>query len=232
MVCNDQAAKSTLGHFYFGRADNMIKVLIVDDHPIMRKGLKQVLAEASDIVVAGEASNGQEALNRVLENDFQVILLDISMPGRSGLEVLSQLKKMKPSLSILILSTYPEEQYAVRALKSGASGYLTKESLPEELIAAIRKVARGGKYVSAALAEKLAFDLSDDADKPLHEALSDREYQVLCMIASGKTVKVIATELALSVKTISTYRRRILDKMKMQNNAELTHYAIQQGLVQ
>ena len=209
----------------------MIKVLIVDDHPIMRKGLKQVLSEASDIVVAGEASNGQEALSLALENDFQVVLLDISMPGRSGLEVLSQLKRLKSSLHILILSTFPEEQYAVRALKSGASGYLTKESLPEELIAAIRKVSGGGKYVSAALAEKLAFDLSDEAAKPLHETLSDREYQVMCMIASGKTVKVIAEELALSVKTISTYRRRILDKMKMTNNAELTHYAIRQGLV-
>jgi DNA-binding NarL/FixJ family response regulator len=138
---------------------------------------------------------------------------------------------LKPSLNILILSTYPEEQYAVRALKSSAAGYLTKESLPEELIAAIRKVARGGKYVSAALAEKLALDLSDDTAKPLHETLSDREYQVMCMIASGKTVKEIAEELALSVKTISTYRRRVLDKMKMKNNAELTHYAIQQGLV-
>lgn len=209
----------------------MIKVLIVDDHPIMRKGLKQVLLEASDIVVAGEASNGQEALSQVLENEFQVVLLDISMPGRSGLEVLSQLKSLRPSLNILILSTYPEEQYAVRALKSSASGYLTKESLPEELIAAIRKVSDGGKYVSAALAEKLAFDLAGDATKPLHEALSDREYQVMCMIASGKTVKVIADELALSVKTISTYRRRILDKMQMKNNAELTHYAIRQGLV-
>jgi DNA-binding NarL/FixJ family response regulator len=232
MVCNDQAAQSTLGHFHFERRDAMIKVLIVDDHPIMRRGLKQVLSEASDIVVAGEASNGQEALNQVLEKEFQVVLLDISMPGRSGLEVLSQLKRLKPALSILILSTYPEEQYAVRALKSGAAGYLTKESLPEELIAAIRKVARGGKYVSAALAEKLALDLSDDTAKPLHETLSDREYQVMCMIASGKTVKVIAEELALSVKTISTYRRRVLDKMKMKNNAELTHYAIQQRLVQ
>ncbi|MCI0694752.1 response regulator transcription factor [candidate division KSB1 bacterium] len=209
----------------------MIKVLIVDDHPIVRAGLKQILVEAPDIVVAGEASNGEEAVSQVLENEFQVVLLDISMPGRSGLEVLSQLKSLKPSLSILILSTYPEEQYAVRALKSGASGYLTKESLPEELIAAIRKVSGGGKYVSAALAEKLAFDLSDDRTKPLHETLSDREYQVLCMIASGKTVKQIGEELALSVKTISTYRRRILDKMKMKNNAELTHFAISQGLM-
>lgn len=210
----------------------MIKVLIVDDHPIVRAGLKQVLSEASDIVVTGEASNGEEAISQVLEHEFDVVLLDISMPGRSGLEVLSQLKSLKPFLSILILSTYPEEQYAVRALKSGAAGYLTKESLPEELIAAIRKVAQGGKYVSAALAEKLAFDLSAETAKPLHETLSDREYQVMCMIASGKTVKVIAAELALSVKTISTYRRRVLDKMKMKNNAELTHYAIRQGLVQ
>ncbi len=206
-------------------------MLIVDDHPIVRAGLKQILLEAPDIVVAGEASNGEEAVSQVLENEFQVALVDISMPGRSGLEVLSQLKSLKPSLNVLILTTYPEEQYAVRALKSSASGYLTKESLPEELIAAIRKVSGGGKYVSAALAEKLAFDLVGDLTQSPHETLSDREYQVMCMIASGKTVKVIAEELALSVKTISTYRRRILDKMKMQNNAELTHYAIRQGLV-
>ncbi len=208
----------------------MIKVLIVDDHPIVRAGLKQILLEASDIIVAGEASNGQEALTQILEKEFHVVLLDISMPGRSGLEVLSQIKSLNSALNILILSTYPEEQYAVRALKSSASGYLTKESLPEELIAAIRKVSNGGKYVSAALAEKLAFDLSDHLAEAPHETLSDREYQVLCMIASGKTVKTIAEELALSVKTISTYRRRILDKMKMKNNAELTHYVIRQGL--
>lgn len=209
----------------------MIKVLIVDDHPIVRAGLRQILLEAPDIVVTGEASNGEEAVTQVMENEFQVALVDISMPGRSGLEVLSQLKSLKPSLSILILTTYPEEQFAVRALKSSASGYLTKESVPEELIAAIRKVSDGGKYVSTALAEKLAFDVAGDLTQSPHEALSNREYQVMLMIASGKTVKVIAEELALSVKTISTYRRRILDKMNMNNNAELTHYAIRLGLV-
>jgi DNA-binding NarL/FixJ family response regulator len=207
----------------------MVKILIVDDHPIVRAGLKQILLEAPDIVVAGEASNGQEALSQALENEFQVVLMDISMPGRNGLDVFSQLKSLKPELNVLFLSTYPEEQYAMRALKSGAAGYVTKASAPDELIAAIRKVSDGGRYVSVALAEKLAFELAGDATKPLHEALSDREYQVMCMIASGKTVKQIAKELALSVKTISTYRRRILDKMKMKNNAEITYYAVRQG---
>ena len=153
------------------------------------------------------------------------------MPGRSGLDILRQLKIENPDLHVLILSTYPEEQYAVRSLKDGAEGFLTKASVPDELVAAIRKAASGRKYVSSTLAEKLALDLTMNSQKPLHETLSDREYQVMCMIASGKTVKAMGEELALSVKTISTYRRRILDKMKMKNNAELTHYAVRQGLV-
>ncbi len=209
----------------------MIKVLIADDHPIIREGLKQILRESPDIAVSGEAGNSQEALNCVLEKDVDVVLLDISMPGRNGLDILTQIKSLKPAVNVLILSVYPEEQYAVRALKSSAAGYLTKASAPEELITAIRKVSRGGKYVSAALAEKLAFALADDAATPLQETLSDREYQVMCMIASGKTVKVIGQELALSIKTISTYRRRILEKMNMKNNAEITYYAVRQGLV-
>ncbi len=209
----------------------MIKVLIADDHPIVRQGLRQVLKETSDIVVIGDASNGAETLNEVSKNDYDVVLLDISMPGRSGLDILQQLKIEKPDLHVLILSTYPEEQYAVRALKDGASGYLTKSSAPDELVTAIRKAAMGKKYVSSALAEKLAFDLEMNAQKPLHETLSDREYQVMCMIASGKTVKEIAEALSLSIKTISTYRARILEKMQMRNNAEITLYAIKQGLV-
>ena len=209
----------------------MIKVLIADDHPIVRQGLRQILKETSDIAVAGEAGNGPDTLSAVSKTDYDVVLLDLSMPGRSGLDILQQLKIEKPALRVLILSTYPEEQYAVRALKDGASGYLTKSSAPDELVTAIRKVARGGKYVSATLAEKLAFDLSVDSQKPLHETLSDREYQVMCMIASGKMAKEIAGELSLSVKTISTYRTRILEKMQMKNNAEITLYAIKQGLV-
>jgi DNA-binding NarL/FixJ family response regulator len=209
----------------------MIKVFIVDDHPIVREGLKQILRESPDIAVAGETGNSQEALSLTLEHNFDVMLLDISMPGRSGLDILSQIKSLKPGMNVLILSAYPEEQYAVRALRSSADGYLTKASAPDELITAIRKVSHGGKYVSAALGEKLAFDLAEDAAKPLHASLSDREYQVLCMIASGKTVKEIGETLSLSIKTISTYRRRILEKMQMKNNAQITHYAIQQGLV-
>ncbi|MDZ7362975.1 MAG: response regulator transcription factor [candidate division KSB1 bacterium] len=209
----------------------MINVLIVDDHPIVRAGLKQILKGTADIQVAEEANNGQEALQKILENDFDVVLLDISMPGRSGLDILRELKGIKSDLHVLILSTFSEQQYAVRALKAGAAGYLTKESAPDELIAAIRKVSLGGKYLSMALAEKLAETLADHGDKLPEEMLSDREHQVMCMIASGKTVKEIATELSLSVKTISTYRRRILEKLKMKNNAEITHYAIQRGLV-
>ena len=209
----------------------MIKVLIADDHPVVRQGLKQILAETRDIVVADEAASGQEVLKKIAKNDFDVILLDISMPGRNGLDILRDLKSKRPKAAILILSIYPEDQYAVRVLKLGAAGYLTKESVPEELINAIRKVAQGRKYISATLAEKLAVDLELNAEKPLHENLSDREYQVLCMIASGKRLKEIGDELSLSIKTISTYRTRILDKMKLRNNAELIRYALQNNLV-
>lgn len=209
----------------------MIRILIADDHTIVRKGLKQIISETSDMVVAGEAGDGQEVLNKIKKNGFDVVLLDISMPGRTGLDILRELKNEKPRLPVLVLSMYPEEQYAVRVLRAGASGYLTKESAPDELIAAIRRVSIGKKYVTPSLAEKLAVDLDVDSEKPIHETLSDREYQVMCMIASGKTVGEIAEKLALSVKTVSTYRARILDKMKMKNNAELTHYAIQNKLV-
>jgi two-component system invasion response regulator UvrY len=208
-----------------------IRLLIGDDHAVVRKGMKQILAETKDIVVADEACNGREVLEKVRKSDFDMVLLDISMPGRDGLEILKELKSLKPKLPVLMLSMYPEEQYAVRSLRSGASGYLTKDSAPDELISAIRKVSSGGKYVSASLAEKLAHKLGADVEKPLHEALSDREYQVMCMIASGKTVKEIGEELSLSVKTVSTYRSRILDKMRLKGNAELTRYAIDNKLV-
>lgn len=210
----------------------MIKILIADDHAIVRRGLKQILTETPDMVVAGEAHDGQEMLDLVRSGHWDVVVLDISMPGRGGLDILKQLKSERPKLPVLMLTIYPEDQYAVRVLRAGASGYLTKESAPDHLVEAIRKVARGGKYVSAHLAEKLAFSLESLSEKPPHETLSDREFQVLRLIASGKTVKEIGDQLALSVKTISTYRTRILEKMRMKNNAELTHYAIQQKLVE
>jgi DNA-binding NarL/FixJ family response regulator len=210
----------------------VIKILIADDHRIVREGLKQILAETEDMVVADEASNVQEVLKKVAGNDYDVLLLDISMPGRSGLDILKQLKSERPKLSVLVLSMYSEEQYALRALRAGASGYMTKESAPDELIEAIRKVSTGRKYISPAVAEKLAVSLESNDERPPQETLSDREFQVMCMIASGKTVKAIADELALSIKTVSTYRARILEKMRMKNNAELTHYAIQNKLVE
>ncbi|MGE5301199.1 MAG: response regulator [Acidobacteriota bacterium] len=210
----------------------MIRILIADDHRIVREGLKQILAETPDMIVVDEASNGQEVLGKVWENDYDVVLLDISMPGRSGLDILKQLKNERPKLAVLVLSMYSEEQYAMRALRAGASGYMTKESAPDELIEAIRKVSTGRKYISPTVAEKLAVSLEANDERPAHENLSDREYQVMCMIASGKTIKTIADELSLSVKTVSTYRTRILEKMRMKNNAELTHYSIQNRLVE
>ncbi len=209
----------------------MIKVLVADDHTLVRKGLKQLLLETKDIEEVDEARDGKETITKVNKKDYDLVLLDISLPGRSGIDVLKQLKYSKPGLPVLILSMHPEEQYAVRSLRAGAAGYLTKESAPVELIAAIRKVARGGKYITASLAEKLAGEIGPSSEKLLHEMLSDREYQVMCMIASGKPVKEIAEALNLSVKTISTHRARILRKMHMDNNAQLTHYAIKHGLV-
>lgn len=209
----------------------MIRILVADDHAVVRNGLKQIVSDTPDMVVAAEASNGQEALNKALEDDYDIVLLDITMPDRSGLDILKEIKSQKPELPVLILSIHPEEQYAVRALKAGAAGYLTKESAPEELIRAMRRVSGGGKYVTSSLAEKLASFLKTSTEEPLHQSLSDREYQVLCMIASGKRVKQIANELLLSTKTISTYRSRILRKMNMNNNIELTRYAMQNQLV-
>jgi two-component system invasion response regulator UvrY len=208
-----------------------MRVLIADDHAVFRRGLRETLAEAFSKVTFGEARTAQEAVEHVRRQDWDVIILDISMPGKSGLDILDELKRLRPKLPILLLSMHPEEQFARRALKGGAAGYLTKESVPEELKEAVRKVVMGGRYVSATLAEKLAVDLRAGADTPLHELLSDREFQVLRMIASGKTVKDIADELSLSVKTVSTYRARILEKSGMKTNAELIRYALQSQLV-
>jgi two-component system invasion response regulator UvrY len=208
-----------------------MKVLIADDHAIVRRGLIQILSDAFETLVIGEAQNTQETLHLVREQDWDIAVLDISMPGRNGIEALKELKQMRPKLPVLILTTHSEEQYAVRVLKAGAAGYMTKESAPECLIDAIRKVTKGGKYISSAVGEILAASIGIDAKKPPHESLSDREYQVLRLIASGKTVGEIADELSLSVKTISTYRARILEKMVMKTNAQLTHYVISNNLL-
>jgi DNA-binding NarL/FixJ family response regulator len=209
----------------------MLKILIADDHSIVRAGLKQVLADTPDMTVADEAGSTEEAIRKALDGDFDVVVLDISMPGRGGVEVLKQIKSQKPKLPVLVLSMHPEEQYALRVLKAGAAGYLTKESVTEELINAIRKVSKGMKYVSSHMAQEIAFALDSDTERPIHETLSDREFQVLCMIASGKPAREIAEELSLSVKTVSTYRSRILEKMRMKSSAELTNYAIKNDLV-
>ena len=210
----------------------MIKVIIADDHPIVRAGLKEIIKENNYITVVGEASKGSELLEQVRHHDYDVILLDLTMPGMDGIDVLKQLKIERPHLPVIILTIHPESQYALRILKAGASGYLTKDSASDELIKAILKVHDGGKYISQNLAEKIAFALDQDVSKLPHETLSDREYQVLCLIGSGKTVSQIAAALALSVKTISTYRARILEKMQLTNNAELIHYVIQHNLVE
>ncbi|MFQ6069448.1 MAG: response regulator [Candidatus Aminicenantales bacterium] len=210
----------------------MIRIFIADDHAVVREGLKQIVAQHPEMLVAGEAANGYEALEKVRKEKYDVVVLDISMPGLSGLDVLKQLKSEMPSMPVLILSMHSEEQFAVRTLKAGASGYLTKESAPEELVSAILRISKGRKYISTSLAEKLALELESDREKPLHHSLSDREYQVLCLIASGKRVKQIAEQLHLSEKTVSTYRARILEKMGMKTNAELIRYAIKNGLLE
>ncbi len=209
----------------------MIKIIIADDHEIVRAGLKQIMSEDPELTVAGEAVDGQELLEEVRKEDFDVILLDIKMPGRSGLDILKQLKIEKPDIPVIVLSMHPEDQYALRALKAGASGYLTKETASDQLIDSIKKVHGGGKYISETLAERLADSIASGREAPAHTYLTDREFQVACMIASGKTITDIARELFLSVKTISTYRQRILEKMNMKNNAELTHYMIKNNLL-
>jgi two-component system invasion response regulator UvrY len=209
-----------------------MRILIADDHAVVRRGLRQILAEAFKRATFGEAANSQEALERVWKDPWDIVILDLTMPGRSGLEVLKEMKRARPKLPVLILSMHPEDQFAVRLLKAGASGYMTKESAAEELVGAVNKAIAGGRYVSLPLAEKLASLIVHDVHVAPHENLSDREFMILRMIASGKPVSVIARELSLSVKTVSTYRARLLEKMNMSNNSELVHYAFQNELVE
>ncbi len=208
----------------------MIKVLIADDHAIVRKGLRQIVKEQAAYMEVYEAVDGQEVLEKIRDEDWDVLVLDISMPKRSGLDILQEVKHSKPNLPVLILSVHPEEQYAIRVLKAGAAGYMNKDCALDELVRAIQKVVDGGKYVSPTLAEKLAFELSGRNGKSPHEVLSDREYSVLLMIGIGKSVSEIANELALSVKTVSTYRSRVLEKLALKSNAELIRYVIDNQL--
>lgn len=208
-----------------------MKILLADDHAVVRQGLRLILANEFKKATFGEANDTTELLDRLKQDTWDVTIMDLSMPGGSGLNTLKEIKHNHPQMPVLVLSMYPEDQYAVRTLKAGASGYLTKESASEELVNAVQKILHGGKYINASVAEKLLLQLGNEDGRPPHELLSDREYQVLCMIASGKEVGQIASDLTLSVKTVSTYRARILEKMNMKTNAELTHYAIENKLV-
>ena len=208
-----------------------MNVLIVDDHAIVRQGLRQILIESGKVALIGEAERGTDAMRHVRDGRWDVVVLDISLPDRNGIEILKQIKKESPNIRVLMLSMHDEGLYAIRALKAGASGYITKQSAPGELMAAIHQVARGRKYLTTTLAEAMADSLGDNHDRPPHEMLSDREYQTLCLIASGKSLTDAAEEMCLSVKTVSVYRGRLLEKMKLKNNAELIHYAIKKGLV-
>lgn len=210
----------------------MINVLIADDHVLIREGLKKILKSESDMAVVGEAANAEELYAQARKTNPSIVLLDISMPGTSGLDALKSLRQECPRVPVLILSVHPEHRFAVRALKSGAAGYVNKQGAVEELVNAIRKIVEGGKYVSPALAEELATQVGAPADKSPHEILSDREFQIMCMIASGKKRTEIAEELALSLSTVNTYRARILEKMNMQSNVELARYALEHGLIE
>lgn len=212
--------------------NDKIKILIADDHAIVREGLKQIVAEETDMLVVGEAENSNELFDLLTKEKFSIVILDINMPGKSGLEALKDIKHFYPDLPVLILSMYSEDQYGLRALKAGASGYLKKASAPEDLVVAIRKIIGGKKFISPALAEKLADNISKTKKQFLHENLSDREYQIMCSIASGKSAEEIADELSLSINTIYTYRNRILEKMSMKSNVELTQYVLQNKLIE
>lgn len=220
----------TLSHTRYSPT-NMIRILIADDHAIVRAGLKQFISDQADMQVAGEAATGSECIQLVRATDFDVVLLDISMPDKNGIDTLKTLKQVRPELPVLMLSGYAEDQYAVNLLRAGAAGYLNKEAASTQLVGAIRTVVRGRKFVSPALAQILADGVTGDADKPLHGELSQREFQIFCKIAAGAAVSRIADELHLSVKTVSTYRTRVLEKMGMKSNADLTYYAIKNGLI-
>ncbi len=209
----------------------MINVMIADDHAIVRQGLKQILSETDDINVTGEAETGFQAIKIARQQDFDVMLLDISLPDRNGIDILKQIKKDRPNLAVLMLSMHNEHEFAIRALKAGAAGYLNKQSAPAQLVVAIRQVAAGDKYVSPAVAQELANSINTDADKPLYTTLSDREYKTLCFIAEGKTLSEISAEMFLSPKTVSVYRARLLEKLSLNNNSELIRYAIKNKLV-
>lgn len=210
----------------------MIKVFIVDDHEIIREGLKKILKEESDLKVVGEAQNGDEALDKIGDVDCDIILLDMNMPGRNGLDLLGDIKNLRPKVHILVLSIHPEDKFALRTLKAGASGYLCKDTALEELVVAIRKIYTKGRYLSTTLAEQLAFDFMPEKDQLPHETLSNREQEIMIMLASGKKVKEIANDLQLSISTVFTYRVRIFEKLKLKSNVELTHYAIINKLVE
>jgi len=210
----------------------MIKILIADDHAIVREGLKQIVAEESDMEVTGEAANADKVFEILRTNNFDIAIIDINMPGKSGLDLLKDLKVQLPKLPLLILSMYGEEQYGIRALKAGASGYLRKASAPNELVAAIRKIVSGGKYISQQLAENLADTVDKSYNKLPHENLSDREYEIMCKIASGESAEQISDDLSISIHTFYTYRNRILEKMKMKSNVELTQYVINNKLIE
>jgi two-component system invasion response regulator UvrY len=209
----------------------MIRVLIVDDHAILRRGLRELLSDEFPGSTFGEASHAGPALEQLRKKEWDVVLLDLSLPGKSGVDLLKEFKAARPRLPVLVLSAHPEDQFAVRVLKAGAEGYMTKESAPEELVSATRKILAGGRYVSPTLAEKLALRVSKDSSGTPHETLSDREYEVMCHIASGKALKEIAGELSLSPKTVSTYRTRILEKLGVKNSAAIVRYAMRNGLV-
>ena len=208
-----------------------IKVLIVDDHTLVREGLKLIIAESPDIVVAGEAGSGQEAMEKVSRNKYDVVLLDISLPDKNGLHLLKEIKNQRPDLAVVILTMHPEEAHAIRAMKSGASGYLTKKEAPGKLMQTIRRVATGEKFMTSSLVEKLVLSVEKDSEELPHDTLSEREHEIMCMIVSGKTVSEIASALSLSVNTINTLRQRILKKMNIKTNAELIRYAIKNQLV-
>ena len=210
----------------------MIKLFVADDHPLVRKGIKEILEAEIDLKVIGEAANDQELLDGVQKTNPDVLITDLSMPGRGVLSALVDVKHLHPKLPVLVLTMHPEERFAVRALKSGASGYLTKDTSPDEIIKAVRTLASGKKYITTSLAEKLALELERDPEKQLHEALSNREFQIMCALASGKKVKDIAEDLSISIHTVNTYRARIMEKMNMKSVPELTLYAIEKHLIE